>query len=218
MFKIILILFLLNINLAFSQETRMDIFNPLKQTPSAILLDNITKPTVFNKSNNLLRKPGSFKQAKGEPLYIKGKVIDAFGVPISNALIKIWQTNSAGYYQSIIGKNNKYYDEQFLTSGQSNTDNLGNYEFVTIFPGFYDDRAPHINMIIIHEKFGIIETEFYFKNHKLNKTDPVYNAYPDEDKNALTADVYYVDDEDPSKGKIAEFNIVIDGIHEYKRY
>ena len=73
-------------------------------------------------------------------------------------------------------------------------------------------------MIIMHDKFGMIETEFYFKNHKLNNNDPIYNNYSKEDRAALTADVYYVDDNDPSQGKIAEFNIVIDGIHEYKRF
>ena len=218
MLKVFFVLFFISINFSFANEKRVDLFNPLKQTPSASIVDNVTKPVNFNKSNNLIKKAGSFYSAKGELLYIKGKVVDAFGVPIQNAFIKIWQTNAAGYYQDVIGPKSVYYDKNFLGSGQANTDNLGNYSFITIFPGFYDDRAPHINMIIIHEKFGMIETEFYFKNHKLNMKDPIYNSYSKEDKNDLTADVYYVDDDDPSKGKIAEFNIVIDGIHEYKRF
>ena len=150
------------------------------------MVDNLTKPEVFHKSNNLTRKAGSFKKAKGEPLYIKGKVTDAFGVPISNAKIKIWQTNSAGKYHSLLETYSTYLDPNFIMSGEANTDNLGNYEFITIFPGFYDDRAPHINLMVSHDDFGIIETEFYFKNHPLNKTDPVYFAYPRQDRELLT--------------------------------
>lgn len=203
---------------ADSNRTIADLFNPMPQTPSVAMVDNITKPDVFYKSNNLTRKAGSFKMAKGEPLYIKGKVTDAFGIPISNAKIKIWQTNSAGKYHELLDKHDPYRDPNFIMSGQSNTDNLGNYEFVTIFPGFYDDRAPHINLIINHDEFGIIETEFYFKNHPLNKKDPIYNHYPRQDREMLTADVRYLNKDNYDEGKVAVFNIVMDGIHAYKKY
>lgn len=197
---------------------QVDMFNPLKQTPDAILKDNVSKPLNFNKSNNLTYISGSFYRAYGELLYIKGKVTDAFGVPIHNAMIKIWQTNAAGKYQTIITKKNKYYDKNFLTSGQATTDNLGNYNFITVFPGFYDDRAPHINIIIIHEKFGMIETEIYFNNHPKNIKDPVYQSYNLEDRTTLTAETYYVNEKNHNEGKIVIFNVILDGIHEYKKH
>lgn len=201
-----------------SNKNVTDLFNPMKQTPSVLMVDNLTKPDTFHRSNNLTRKAGSFKKAKGEPLYIKGKVTDAFGVPISNAKIKIWQTNSAGKYHSMLEMYDTYLDPNFIMSGEANTDNLGNYEFITIFPGFYDDRAPHINLIVSHDDFGIIETEFYFKNHPLNKTDPVYFAYSRQDRELLTADVRYLNRDNFKEGKVVVFNIVMDGIHAYKRY
>ena len=216
-FFIFILLFCFKVE-ANNSENVADLFNPMKQTPSVLMVDNLTKPEAFHKSNNLTRKAGSFKKAKGEPLYIKGKVTDAFGVPISNAKIKIWQTNSAGKYHSLLETYSTYLDPNFIMSGEANTDNLGNYEFITIFPGFYDDRAPHINLIISHDDFGIIETEFYFKNHPLNKTDPVYFAYPRQDRELLTADVRYLNKDNFKDGKVAVFNIVMDGIHAYKRY
>ena len=199
-------------------DYKIDVFNPLKQTPSALLIDNLTKPKKFNKNNNLTRKTGSFDVAVGEPLYIKGTVIDAFKIPIEGAIVKIWQTNAAGYYQTLLNSSSKYVDKNFMVSGQSTTDNLGRYGFVTIFPGFYDDRAPHINVIISHKKFGTIETEIYFDGHFRNEEDPIYLSYPEEDRKRLTASVSYVDNNDLSKGKIAIFNIVMDGIHQYKRF
>ncbi len=197
---------------------RSDIFNPLPQTPSALIVDNLSKPKIFNKNNNLTRKTGSFYMAVGEPLYIKGNVIDAFKVPIEGVIIKIWQTNAAGFYHTLLNKNSKFIDPNFIMSGQSVTDNMGNYEFLTIFPGFYDDRAPHINFIIAHKKFGIIETEMYFENHFRNKMDPIYLTYPEDDRKKLTAKVEYVDIKNLDKGKVVTFNIIMDGIQQYKRY
>jgi protocatechuate 3,4-dioxygenase beta subunit len=194
------------------------IFSPMKQTPSAMIFDNLSKPTKFSRSNNLVRKAGSFKLALGEPLYIRGKITDAFGVPIDGVIVKIWQTNAAGKYHSLLQKNSKYIDRNFLMSGQSVTDNTGRYEFITIFPGFYDDRAPHINIIVSHRRFGIIETEMYFDGNPKNSRDPIYLVYPEDDRKLLTATVKSVSSDDPSRGKIAVFNIVMDGLHQYKRY
>ena len=199
-------------------DYKIDVFNPLKQTPSALIVDNISKPKKFNKNNNLTRKTGSFNVAVGEPLYIVGTVIDAFKIPIEGAIIKIWQTNAAGYYQTLLNDSSKYVDKNFMVSGQATTNNLGQYSFITIFPGFYDDRAPHINVIITHKKFGTIETELYFDGHFRNNKDPIYLSYPEEDRKKITASMSYVNNNDLSKGKIATFNIVMDGIHQYKRF
>jgi protocatechuate 3,4-dioxygenase beta subunit len=216
---VLLICFFLWISNAYStNDYRIDIFNPLPQTPSALIVDNLSKPRVFNKNNNLTRKTGSFNVAIGEPLYIKGKIIDAFKIPIEGAIVKIWQTNASGKYHTLLNRSSKFIDQNFVMSGQSVSDNLGNYEFITIFPGYYDDRAPHINFIISHKRFGIIETEVYFEKHFRNETDPVYLSYPEDDKKKITATMDYVDIDDMSKGKIATFNIVMDGIHQYKRY
>ena len=54
-----------------AEEKLNNIFNLLKQTPSALMFNNISKPRSFNKNNNLTRKTGSFKLAISEPLYIK---------------------------------------------------------------------------------------------------------------------------------------------------
>ena len=222
MFLLSAFLFLFSFNVYATNndniDYKIDVFNPLKQTPSALIIDNLTKPKSFNKNNNLTRKTGSFEVAIGEPLYIEGTVIDAFKIPIEGAIIKIWQTNASGHYQTLLDKSNKYYDKNFMSSGQAITDNLGRYGFLTIFPGFYDDRAPHINIIISHKRFGTIETEIYFEGHFRNNTDPLYLTYPEEDRKMLTASVEYVDPEDLSKGKKITFNIVMDGIHQYTRY
>ena len=103
-------------------------------------------------------------------------------------------------------------------SGTVKTDNVGRYGFKTIFPGYFGERAPHINIIIKHPQFGEIVTEIYFENHPLNRFDPYYVSYPEEDRKMLTAKVKTIDSLQPEEGKIAIFFIFMDGIHSYKGY
>jgi protocatechuate 3,4-dioxygenase beta subunit len=201
-----------------SEVKKVDLFSPMKQTPNTVISDDLSIPQVFETSNNLTRKAGSFEVATGEPLYIKGIVTDAFGVPITGASIRIWQTNAAGKYHTFLEEDSEYIDHNFNMSGEASTDNIGRYGFITIFPGFYDDRAPHINMIISHESFGKVETQMYFEGHEKNIKDPYYLAYTDEEKQMVTATVKYVDDKYPELGKVATFNITLDGVHQYKGF
>lgn len=198
-------------------EEGVDIFTPLKQTPNRIINTKISQPENFSTNNDLTRYVGSFDTAIGELLYLNGTITDAFGIPIEGATIYIWQTNSAGQYQSLLDNESNYNDENFVMSGTARSDNLGRYGFKTIFPGFKDERAPHINMIVKHHKFGTIETEIYFENHPLNDKDPYYMSYDEKDRKSLTSKVSNIT-KNTKDGKIATFNIVMDGIHPYKEY
>lgn len=216
--KLLYTIFITNIIAASVFAAGIDIFTPQKQTPNNMIINTLSKPEQFYTGNDLTRVVGSFYVATGELLYLKGSITDAFGVPIEGASVKIWQTNSSGRYQSLLKDGNEYIDKNFIMSGTAKTDNLGRYGFKTIFPGFPEGRAPHINMIILHPKFGEIQTEIYFDKHPLNEKDPQYLSYTEEDRKLLTSRVVNIDDVYPEQGKIATFNIVMDGIHSYKGY
>ena len=196
----------------------VDIFTPQKQTPEGLFINTLSKPEEFSTSNDLTRSVGSFHVATGELLYFKGVITDAFGVPIEGATVRIWQTNSSGKYQTLLEDDSIYIDKYFVMSGTAKTDNLGRFGFKTIFPGFINGRAPHINVILSHPNFGEIQTEVYFENHPLNEKDPQYMTYSKEDRKMLTANVVSLDNIDTKKGKIAMINFVMDGIHSYKGY
>ncbi len=219
--KIFLFLFLsfvIDFNILNANDIKsVNIFDPLKQTPSRLLDTSISKPTSFSTSNDLTRKVGSFDVANGELLYFVGSITDAFGIPIEGANIRIWQTNSYGKYHSLLEDGSKYIDDNFVMSGTAKTDNLGRYGFKTIFPGFEKGRAPYININIVHPKFGEIETEVFFENHPSNENDLFFSAYPEEDKKLITARVKNIS-KNPKDGKVATFDIVMDGIHSYKEY
>ncbi len=200
----------------FNKESP-SIFTPKTPTPSRFFSADLSMPDKFSTTNNLAKKTGSFYRAFGEIIFIQGTVTDSFNVPIEGAAIEIWQTNAAGKYHSLLEPNSEYIDKYFSMSGRATTDNLGNYHFITIMPGSSPGRAAHINMNVYHPKFGKLETEMYFADHPYNKDDYQYLSYTPEEQKLLTAPVFNSDILNPKSIKICSFNIVLKGVHQYKR-
>ena len=166
----------------------------------------------------MAKKSGSFYRAFGEIIFIQGTITDSFGLPITGAVVEIWQANSAGKYHSLLEPNSEYIDPYFNMSGKAITNNVGEYNFITIMPGSKVGRAPHININVYHPKFGKLETESYFENHPNNKSDYQYTSYDKIDAELLTAKVSYSEVNNPKSVKICTFNIVLQGTHQYKKY
>lgn len=194
------------------------LFNPKTPTPTKLFLADLSIPFKFSKSNNLAKKSGSFFRAFGEVIFVQGTISDSFGVPISDAKVKIWQKNAAGKYHSLLDIKSEYIDRYFNMSGTSVSDNLGNYNFITIMPGGSPGRAPHINMIIVHPKFGKIHTELYFQSHPFNKTDYQYLSYNKNEQRALTASVKHSEILNTKSIKVVNFDITMDGVHQFKGF
>jgi protocatechuate 3,4-dioxygenase beta subunit len=189
-----------------------------KPTAARFFAADISMPDHFSTSNNLAKKVGSFYRAFGEIIFIKGTIVDSFGVPIEGAVVEVWQANAAGKYHTLLDPDSEYIDKYFNMSGRAITDNFGQYDFITIMPGSNPGRAPHINMNIYHQRFGKLETEMYFEEHPYNTSDYQYLAYDKEDRELLTAKVRRTNFRDKNSIKICTFNIVMRGIHQYKKY
>jgi protocatechuate 3,4-dioxygenase beta subunit len=160
-------------------------------------------------SNDLTRKTGSAIFAIGEPLVLFGVVRDINNVPIDGVKVEIIQANSNGAYNHMIGQNSALYDSNFAGSGISITDNNGEYAFITVFPGHYNDRAPHIHIRLTHPQHGQIETEIFFQNHERNTRDPKYKKLSPQKQNLITGMTYYSESEEGEEPyKIVEFNII----------
>lgn len=199
-------------------EDKLAPFEAKNPTPSRLFAADLSMPDSFGTTNNLAKKAGSFYRAYGEVVYVQGTITDSFGVPVHNAVIEIWQTNSAGKYHTLLESGSGYVDKFFSMSGRASSDNLGNYHFITIMPGATSGRAPHVNMNIYHPRFGKLETEMYFVNHPYNFSDYQYLTYSDEERKMLTADVRNTDILNPNSIKLATFNITLKGIHQYKKF
>jgi protocatechuate 3,4-dioxygenase beta subunit len=162
----------------------------------------------WNSFNNLRRKSGSAFYAIGEPLFLEGYITDVNDVPIDNVQIKLIQANANGVYDHLIEKTDALYDANFANNGITITDNRGYYRFLTVFPGYYNNRAPHLHVVFEHAKYGRIETEIFFENHPRNAGDPKYRRLTENQKKNVTAFVYFINPKEKELGKKVVFNLI----------
>jgi protocatechuate 3,4-dioxygenase alpha subunit len=151
--------------------------NRLKETPSQTAgpyihigaTPNHSGIEIYGNGGDLGRTllgPG----AKGEPIIVKGHVIDGGGSALKDALVEIWQADSAGLYNSPQERRRRA-DPAFAGWGRQPTDGAtGEYRFETIKPGrvpFVDGRlmAPHITFWIVARGINIgLHTRMYFSD------------------------------------------------------
>lgn len=206
-------LFLFFINTSAS-ITDLALYNQKFITPE-FHHDTYAFPGNFNNSSNLRRITGSSFFAKGELLYLRGKIIDIFEQPVAGAIVKIWHANYLGFYNKI-AKNEDEIDIDFAENGTAITDENGIYSFITIFPGHFGQSAPHVHFLISAKGFQDLETKMFFRGHPRNKIDKKYNLL--KNKDLSTCQIASIDDKESQNGKMAVFNIMLNGILPFGDY
>lgn len=169
-------------------------------------------------SNNLARPAGKAQNAPGQLLRITGRITDENCVPVSNAIIDLWQTNPFGEYRYAVRDELLNPEPVFAGSGRAVTDNMGRYEFTTLFPGGYGRNAPHVNLSITHPDFSSLTTTMYFRGDRRNGSDPRYTAIKRDSQALLLADVTFQQAGNPEAGLKADFDIVLKGSDEFRSY
>lgn len=131
-----------------------------------------------DKDFDLTRFNGSTETAKGDLIYVRGKVTDQDCNPIEGALVLIWQANSHGKYTHEYDTNTVEEDPNFQGWGQVKTNANGEYGFKTIKPGQYifdqnvgDWRTPHIHFKVAKRGYHELITQMYFDGEELNEKD-----------------------------------------------
>ena len=113
------------------------------------------------------------RPAKGEPLEITGRVVQADGSPLDNVVLEIWQADANGIFRDPADPRYAQADPNFFGWGRAATDAQGIYTFRTIRPGAYPGRAPHVNFLILYS--GLmrqLQTVMFFAK----AGDPVLDA------------------------------------------
>lgn len=117
---------------------------------------------------------------QGQEITIKGIVYDGTGTPLRDAMIEIWQPDSAGLFASQNEVRGQA-DPNFTGWGRSPGDmDTGEFTFHTVKPGavpFPDGRmqAPHITAWIVARGINIgLHTRIYFEDEpEANAADPI---------------------------------------------
>ncbi len=122
----------------------------------------------------------------GQRIVVKGKVFDADGKHVEDALIETWQANPVGGYNHPDDLRELGQSREFTGFARAQTDfQTGEYRIETVKPGRVPDpegemQAPHIAMII--QGRGMLNplfTRFYFSDElQANQQDIVLRAVP----------------------------------------
>lgn len=130
--------------------------------------------------NDLLVINDTTTPALGEVTWLSGRVLDARGEPIRNALVEIWQCDHNGAYLHSGTTNREKRDANFQGFGRFLTGSSGEYLFRTIKPVPYPGRCPHIHFAIKMKGRKELITQCYIEGHPGNEKDGIYRSIRDE--------------------------------------
>jgi protocatechuate 3,4-dioxygenase beta subunit len=106
----------------------------------------------------------------GLPLVVRFTVLNARTCrPIPNADVEIWHCDALGAYSAVNGASSRF------LRGHRRSNAAGKAEFLTIFPGWYRGRTPHIHMKV-HVGGDTVHTGQVFFNERI--TAAVYRQAP----------------------------------------
>jgi protocatechuate 3,4-dioxygenase beta subunit len=126
--------------------------------------------------NDLLIVNNGLTRAVGEVTHLTGRILDARGEPIRNALVEIWQVDNNACYIHTASPGRERRDKNFQGYGKFLTGSTGEYRFRTIKPVPYPGRTPHIHYKVSKASKELITTQCYVKGEALNARDGVYRS------------------------------------------
>jgi protocatechuate 3,4-dioxygenase beta subunit len=140
--------------------------------------------------NDLLVINDGISPAVGEITHLSGKILDAKGNPLRNAVVEIWQVDKNGAYLHSGTDNADKKDKNFQGFGRFLTGSTGEYYFRTIKPVPYPGRTPHIHFAVKMKGRDKFTTQCYIKGEKeRNERDFLWRGVRDEkQRESITVD------------------------------
>lgn len=195
---------------------------PLVPLPHS--LSELTGP-VFGESSvaelddDLTRNAVKDGEPLGERIIVTGRVLDQSGRPVRDALVEVWQANSAGRYLHKNDQHDAPLDPNFSGAGRCLTGEAGEFSFTSIRPGAYPWRnhenawrPAHIHFSVFGRNFSSrLVTQMYFPGDPLLKLDPIYNSVPDESARSRLVANYDHSVSRPEWALGYRFNVVLAG-------
>lgn len=122
--------------------------------------------------NDLVKVAGAVREAGGEIITLKGRVLTRDGKPADGARVEIWQCDMNGIYLHTADRTSRY-DTAFQGFGHVVTGSDGAYAFRTIKPVLYTGRTPHIHVKVFYQNVELT-TQFYIAGDSRNDRDRIY--------------------------------------------
>jgi protocatechuate 3,4-dioxygenase beta subunit len=128
----------------------------------------------LDQDNDLLQIQGNAAQAMGTVTEFGGRLLNADGKPIQDALIEMWQADNNGCYIHSRGtQRDKERDPAFQGYGKIMTNAKGEYRFRTIKPGLYTGRTLHWHIAVKQGENRMLTTQLYIAGVPQNDKDGI---------------------------------------------
>jgi protocatechuate 3,4-dioxygenase alpha subunit len=126
----------------------------------------------------------------GTRIWLTGRVLDAAGAPVDDALVEIWQADARGQLPARAGGGNRPGFRGFGRCG-TGTDPDSRFVFRTVRPGAVAaGAAPHVSLVVFAR--GLLNhlyTRVYFADAQAaNAADPVLAQVPADRRQTLIAE------------------------------
>lgn len=103
---------------------------------------------------------------QGSPLDIALSVIDAATcLPVANARVDVWHANASGHYSGFANQGDQSdisTEGKTFLRGTQVTSSDGTVQFLSIYPGWYKGRAPHVHVKVLLEEKLLVTAQIYF--------------------------------------------------------
>ena len=161
---------------------------PRIETLSELTAPVYGRDTVTELDADLTRNARVNGEPIGERIIVTGRLLDEYNRPIRNALLEVWQANSAGRYLHKNDQHDAPLDPNFTGGGRCMTNDNGEYRFVSIKPGAYPWgnhynawRPAHIHFSVFGTNFlSRLVTQMYFPGDPLQPLDPIFQSLPND--------------------------------------
>jgi protocatechuate 3,4-dioxygenase alpha subunit len=129
----------------------------------------------------------------GTRVTIQGRVLDGDGIPVSDAMLEIWQANAHGKYAHPGDTQDKPLEPGFKGYGRVPTSADGRFRFATIKPGRVagpdgNPQAPHLLVaVFMRGMLRRLVTRIYFPDEPGNAADLILNLVEPARRSTLIA-------------------------------
>jgi protocatechuate 3,4-dioxygenase alpha subunit len=152
--------------------------------------------------------------AAGWHIVVEGRVFDGNGVPVTDAVLEVWQADASGRYARPGDRKDSPGSSGFGGFARVPTSPEGGFRFATVKPGRVPApggglQAPHILVALFMR--GLLRqtvSRIYFSDESSNEQDLVLGRVPAARRSTLIARPK------PGKPEVFEWNVFLQGPHE----
>lgn len=168
-------------------------------------------------SNNLRRKTGSAVFASGQPLLISGRLLDKDCVPMMDTVVEMWQANSYGSYSGS-RKKGMQTDSNFAGSGRAVTNNNGEFQFITVYPGNFGSQSPRLFFRVRKSNKVDFNTTIFLEDSPMTYTDATVRKLKAEARQQLMLTAVPYDVDNTNHGYHLDVTLVMGDVQKYREF